>query len=67
MRIDLDRVRERHIAREVRDELRVSASNWGWASMHGRIGTTRNIDRIATGQELAQLDQLRPGTFEGGF
>lgn len=66
MRIDLDRVRERHVAREVRDELRVSA-DWGWASMHARIGMTKNIDRIATGQELAQLDQLRPGTFEGGF
>jgi head-tail adaptor len=68
MRKDLDTVRERHIAREVRDELRASASDWGWASIHARIGTPRSNERVATGEELARLDHhLRPGTSEGGF
>ena len=67
MRRDLDTLRERVVAREVRRELRSSASDWAFADLRARIGRARSLERIATLKVQARLEHLRPGTSDGGF
>ncbi len=73
MRSDLDAVRERHVQREMRDELgRVQSGDWGWAKAyvqtvprHPTDVRARYVD--ARSRLMTVLDPPRPGTADGGF
>jgi hypothetical protein len=77
MRSDLDAVRERHVQREVREELlRVSTGDWGWAKAYVQTVPHQHVANATTdararyvdvrGRQLV-LEPLRPGTSDGGF
>ena len=75
MRSNLDAVRERHVQREMREELaRVRSGDWGWAQAYvqtlprndaGLETRARYVD--ARGRQVLVLNPPRPGTPDGGF
>jgi hypothetical protein len=64
MRSDLDAMRERHVWRELRGELRVPTGDWGWVRVHQVAPPADSFERQPLG---FQLEPARPGTPEGGF
>jgi hypothetical protein len=66
MRSDLDAIRERHLRREIREELRVPTGDWGWVRVHQVSPSLEGYDARAR-DVRSPLDVGRPGTPEGGF
>ena len=67
MRSDLDAIRERHVRREIDMELRAPSGDWGWARVHGSVGSARPYEGSRGRPDQITLDAPRPGTEDGGF
>src|SRR5262245_30197866 len=63
MRRNLQAMRDRHAARELREELAgLAFGQGGWTSLYARTREVPRPKRHATHEELAQLVARRPGT-----
>jgi hypothetical protein len=68
MRSDLDAMRERHVRREVEQELRTPTGDWGWVRVHQVTIPGNAYDgAIPRSQRLVSAELPRPGTPDGGF